>query len=492
MPTIRYLYMPLILQAITDKAVNIGVGVLTFHRVKWGLVMKSAIMIAATGSGCGKTTITCALLAAMKKRGLDTRAFKCGPDYIDPMFHKKVIGISSKNLDLFFSDKKMVRESFYSDNDSDISIVEGVMGLYDGTDSADNAGSSYDLACKLDIPIVLVVDAHGMGRSLLAVIKGFLSMDENRQIQGVILNRISPMYYETIKGLIEKELSIKVMGYYPKMTEGCFESRYLGLKMPDEIDCIREQIDAAAEIAADTIDLDGLLSLGYIAQEKLTDISGKNIINGQSKVKIAVARDEAFCFFYEDNLELLKSLGAELIEFSPIKDTKLPDDIDGLLLGGGYPELYAERLSDNTAMREAVLKAVSGGLPSLAECGGFMYLHDSIKVDDKEYPMVGAISGTCDKKNRLVRFGYLNIEEKSASFFSADDRKIRGHEFHYYDSSNNGSDATSVKPGGSKSWEAAHITENHWWGFAHLYYPSNKAFAKAFVDKCSACRLNRK
>lgn len=453
-------------------------------------MMKSAIMIAATGSGCGKTTITCALLAAMKNKGLKTRAFKCGPDYIDPMFHKKVIGIPSKNLDLFLAGQQLVRESFYAGNDSDISIVEGVMGLYDGIDSSDNAGSSYDLACKLDIPVILIVNAHGMGRSLLAVIKGFQSMDKDKRIKGIILNNISAIYYETIKVLIEKELDVKVMGYFPKLTEGTFESRYLGLKMPDEIDEIKDQINAAADIASKTIDIDGLMDLGKNNEDE--SFLNKDIHQAEAdpakKVRIAVARDEAFCFFYEDNLEILKKLGAELIEFSPIRDKMLPENVDGLILGGGYPELYAEEISKNKSMRESIAKAIKSGIPSLAECGGFMYLHESIIVEGTEYDMVGLINGSCEKKSRLVRFGYLNIEEKECNFMKGQDRSLRGHEFHYYDSTCNGEDAVSTKPVGNRSWEAAHIAENHWWGFAHLYYPSNIEFAKAFIDKCRGGR----
>lgn len=446
--------------------------------------MKSAIMIAATGSGCGKTTITCALLAAMRNKGLNTRAFKCGPDYIDPMFHQKVIGIPSKNLDIFLAGQTLVRESFYRGNDSDVSIVEGVMGLYDGTDSSDNAGSSYDLACRLDIPVVLIVNAHGMGRSILAVIKGFQAMDEENRIKGIILNNISSMYYETIRSLIEKELDVKVLGYFPKLTEGTFESRYLGLKLPDEIEHLKEQINTAADTISKTVDLESLLKLGKIDDNSAFGVSPDcEKQESAEKVRIAVARDEAFCFFYEDNLEMLKSLGAEIVEFSPFKDKKLPENISGLILVGGYPELYAAKLSENVAMREAIAQAIERGIPSLAECGGFMYLHEAIVVDGLEYPMVGAVAGICDKKSKLVRFGYFSIEEKEANFFDAADRKIRGHEFHYYDSSNNGDDAVSVKPSGKRSWEAAHISENHWWGFAHLYYPSNIEFAKAFVEK---------
>lgn len=387
------------------------------------------------------------------------------------------------------------------------------MGLYDGNNPSDNAGSSYDLACKLDIPIILVVNAHGMGRSILAVIKGFQAMDEDKRIKGIILNNISEMFYTSIKDIIEKELDIRVVGFFPKMANGTFESRYLGLKMPDEpdmIEKIQKQLHEAAEIITEKVELDALLEIGRVSGERYgiekyaseryaserygteryeIDRNDEKIV--AKKVRIAVARDEAFCFYYEDNLELLERLGAEIVEFSPIHDTGLPDDIDGLILGGGYPELHAELLAANVNMREAIMHAIDGKIPSLAECGGFMYLHDSIIVDDISYSMVGAINAACEKKSRLVRFGYLIIEENKSLFFESRDKKIRGHEFHYFDSTDNGGDATSVKPSTGKNWQAAHVEANHWWGFAHLYYPSNLDFAAAFVDKCLEYKKRR-
>lgn len=462
--------------------------------------MKNAFMIAATGSGCGKTTITCALLKAIKNRGLVPKAYKCGPDYIDPMFHKSVLGIESQNLDLFFSDKNEIRDLFYGDDGSDVSVVEGVMGLYDGISSSGNEGSSYDLACKLDIPVILVVNAHGMGRSLLAVIRGFLSMDEERRIKAVILNQISPMFYSTICKQIEEELGIDVLGYFPTMKDINLESRYLGLKMPSEIDNLEKDVLKGAEVISQRIDFEKLFRISkvncnIIEKQRDNGVSGYRISfdpNGQhgEKVRIAVARDEAFCFFYEENLKLLKKLGAEIVEFSPIADSKLPEGVDGLLLGGGYPELHAKKLSSNVGMRNSIKTAIESGIPSLAECGGFMYLHDSIRVDDTEYPMAGVISGNCEKKEKLVRFGYLLIKEKENNFILGENRTIKGHEFHYYDSSNNGKDALSSKPEGNRNWDAAHISDNYWWGFAHLYYPSNVKFAEAFIDKCRKWRKN--
>ncbi|MBQ0041913.1 MAG: cobyrinate a,c-diamide synthase [Lachnospiraceae bacterium] len=443
--------------------------------------MKKAFLIAATGSGCGKTTITCALLSTIKNRNMTLRAFKCGPDYIDPMFHKTVLGIESQNLDLFFSSDEELERIFYAENCADVSVVEGVMGLYDGISTSSNEGSSYELACKLDIPVFLVVNAHGMGRSLIALIKGFLEMDTEQKIKGVILNQISPMYYETISRQIELELGVAALGYFPKVGDINLESRYLGLKMPNEIEQIEDNIKKAEKIISETVDIDRMLQISVTGREAKSVSEIEEVLHD---VRIGVARDEAFCFFYEENLKLLRKLGAETVEFSPIHDKVLPDNIDGLLLGGGYPELYADKLSSNIKMLSSIKDAISRGVPSLAECGGFMYLHDAICVDGTEYPMVGVVEGTCSKKERLVRFGYLTISENADSFMSSGNKGIKGHEFHYYDSTNNGEDGTSVKPGGNRSWKSAHISENHWWGFAHLYYQTNVGFAKAFIDKC--------
>ncbi len=454
--------------------------------------MKHAFMIAATGSGAGKTTITCAILSALKQKYKDVRAFKCGPDYIDPLFHKSVLGIPSKNLDLFFTDEEKTRKLFYRDNDSDVSVVEGVMGLYDGIDSKSYEGSSYHLASALNISVVLVVDAHGMGRSLLAVIRGYLDMDDRHIISGVILNRISKGYYQTIKPIIEQELNTIVWGYYPKQDGESISSRYLGLKLPAEIENLKENMEKAAEIIGNTVDLDSLVA-GSDVKEFLheTEVKAVGDYIFTPPVRIAVARDEAFCFYYEDNLRLLKEAGAELVEFSPLHDARVPNNIDGIVLGGGYPELHAEKLAANVSMKESLKKClIDCKIPSVAECGGFMYLHEQIQNENGTFDMLGVISGKCHNTGKLVRFGYINLEDKTEKFLR-DKRIIKAHEFHYYDSSNNGKDAIASKPAVTRSWECAHIDDNHWWGYAHLYYESNHEFPVAFVRKCAEHRLIR-
>lgn len=457
--------------------------------------MSKGFMIAATGSGCGKTTITCGLLMALKQRGLAVRSFKCGPDYIDPMFHEQILGVPSENLDLFFSGRAGVRKHFFQRNDSDVSVVEGVMGLYDGQHISSMEGSSYDLACVLDLPVILVVDAHGMGRSLLALIKGFIDMDQQHQIAGFILNRISKSYYSMIRSLIEETFGIPVVGYMPKQTEGTLESRYLGLKLPQEVAHLQDQARCLGAQLQETVDLELLLKISGQFEETLLqakdakqcDVSQQvQIKKSQSAVRIAVARDEAFCFYYRENLRLLEAAGAQLIEFSPLHDAKLPENIHGILLGGGYPELFAKTLSENTTMRQSIQDALQQGMPSLAECGGFMYLHESItNAEGETYPMCGVIAGNSYNTGKLVRFGYVKMQEKEPRFLQEQGQTIRGHEFHYYDCDENGSDAISTKPTTGRKWESGCIGRDHWWGYAHLYYGSNVTFPKRFVAACN-------
>ena len=469
------------------------------------------VLIAATKSGSGKTTITCALLQALKERGIRTRAFKCGPDYIDPMFHKQIIGVPSRNLDTFFSGPEQIRELYQmnskeTDDKAEISVIEGVMGLYDGLGGIREEGSAYHLAEVLDIPIVLVLDAHGMGRSMIPLLAGFLQYDKSHLIRGVILNRTTPMFLQTIAPLIEQELKLPVLGCFPKTQKLVLPGRHLGLVMPDEIDDIRRQLHEAAVQLEKTVDIDCILAIADEAgkkddfsrktadgdalqtsertedgQEKKNGIELENGGETCENLRLAVAQDEAFCFYYEDNLKLLRENGVTIVWFSPIHDEVLPQNIDGILFGGGYPELHAGALEANEKMRKAIRDSITAGMPSVAECGGFMYLHDTL-VDKTgaSFHMAGVLPAECKDTGKLVRFGYVEIEEKEADWLPAG-TKIRGHEFHYYDSSDNGMDCVAQKPVTGRNWPCIHNAPEHWWGYPHLYYPSNPEFVYHFV-----------
>lgn len=470
-------------------------------------IMKiSRIMIAAPKSGSGKTMITCALLQALKNRGEETVSYKCGPDYIDPMFHEKIIGICSKNLDTFFTGEEKTRELFLRDRkEGDFAVLEGVMGLYDGLGGIHREGSSYHLAQITRTPVILVVDAKGMGRSLIPLIAGFLAYDRDGLIKGIILNKMSKAYYEKIAPLAEKELGIPVLGYFPVQRGMNIESRHLGLKLPGEIQDLRNQVQAAAEQFSDTVSMEKLLEIagkaddirsggtGGVRRKETGRIQGKEdpfqVVETEDKAPvIAVARDEAFCFYYEDNLRLLEDCGARLEYFSPLRDKKLPEGCSGILLGGGYPELFARELSENREMLHAVREAIAEGMPSVAECGGFLYLHSRlVDREGESHTMAGIIPADCFDTGRSVRFGYIEVEERQCSFLP-EGEKIRGHEFHYFDSQSNGSDCLATKPGTGKSYACIMEGEDHWWGFPHLYYPSSPAFAGKFVEKVKAWR----
>lgn len=448
----------------------------------------SRIMLAAPSSGSGKTLITCGLLAVLKKRGLKTAAFKCGPDYIDPMFHSRVLGIKSRNLDPFFSSEEVLK-GLLAENAKgfDISVIEGVMGYYDGLSGASDKASAYEVADITDTPVILIVNCKGAGLSLAAQIKGFSEFRENSNIEGVILNRISAGLYKRMKEAVSRETGIKVLGYVPEIGF-TLESRHLGLLMPDEISDIKEKIGELSDILEESLDIEGIIALADGADGIYpgSDLSEFYKWEGYEKaafrpLRIGVALDEAFCFFYADDLDLLKKMGAELVFFSPVRDEHLPEGLDGLLLFGGYPELHAKALSENISMKKEIKDAIEGGLPAIAQCGGFMYLHETMQAEDGNYyPMAGVIKGTVHKKNSLTRFGYAILSGGKA--FGKDTGPLACHEFHYYDSENTGDAFLAQKPLSSVSWRCMHSSETLLCGFPHTYFYSNKELAKAFMQ----------
>ena len=450
-------------------------------------------MLAAPSSGSGKTLITCGILKLLKERGLNVCSFKCGPDYIDPMFHSRVLGVKSRNLDSFFTDEDTLRYLTAKNSEgADIAVMEGVMGYYDGLAGFSDKASTYDIARITKTPVILIVNCKGMSLSVVPYIKGFLEYRKESNIKGVILNRISPVLYNKMKDVIEDELAVKVLGYVPQL-QFSFESRHLGLVMPDEIKGLQENIADLSGILKETLDVDKLLCLAESAAplEKCPDCSGSFYVyekrgpfDAKAKrqpLRIGLAKDEAFCFFYEDNLDLLRQMGAVITEFSPIHDEHLPEGLDGLLLCGGYPELYAKELSENTSMRLDISRAVKGGLPTVAECGGFMYLHEKLQGEDgKYYDMTGVIEGSAYRKETLTRFGYITLS--GGKVFGRDTGPLRSHEFHYYDSENPGEAFLAQKPLSERSWRCIHSTDTLFAGFPHIYFYADKKFAESFME----------
>ncbi len=481
-------------------------------------------MLAAPSSGSGKTMITCGILEALKQRGQNPASFKCGPDYIDPMFHTRVLGTPSRNLDPFFTDQKTLRYLFANRaQHAGISVMEGVMGLYDGLGGITSEASSYDLACKTETPVILVVSAKGMSLSLIPFLKGFVDYQkpESRVIRGVILNRVTKMTAGLLKEKIETETGLKLIGYVPDLDACRIESRHLGLVTPGEIQDLQDRIKNLAAELEQCIDFEALNELAQQApdfsdeERKQPEIIRKLAENyglstedsiekseenesaevgtllslkraglgreSRNSVRIAVARDEAFCFYYQDNLELLERFGAELVPFSPLHDRELPENVDALIIGGGYPELYAKQLSENETMKQSVVRAVQDGMPYLAECGGFMYLHERMQdMQDEWYPMVGVIPGDSYRTKRLGRFGYITLSTEAGQLLP-EGQTVRGHEFHYFDSTNAGSDYHAVKPVTGRSWDCIHGSQKGYCGYPHLYFWSNPELAARFV-----------
>lgn len=443
------------------------------------------IMIAGTGSGCGKTTVALAVLRAMQRRNIPLAAFKCGPDYIDPMFHKAVLGIPSRNLDLFFISEREVRGQIVrSIPQNGLGVIEGVMGFYDGVSGTTDTASAAHLARETGTPAILVVRPKGQSLSLAAMLSGFRNFAENT-LYGVILNGISDTMYPFYRDIVQKS-GLKVLGYLPSVPEAEIPDRHLGLVTADELKNLNYRLDLLADAAENRIDIEQILKISRTASQ-LSDDSEKISPVTKKPVRVAVARDKAFCFYYEDNFEVLRNLGAELVEFSPISDSCIPENTDGLYLGGGYPELHITELSNNVKMRNSIKNAIEKGLPTIAECGGFLYLHEHLEGAE----MVGVVRGNAVLTKKLQPFGYVTLTAQDDNMLSACGGQIRAHEFHYAKSENNGHDFVAEKPNGRK-WPCVHTTKSLYAGFPHLFLRANIDFSEKFVRACMEWSERRK
>lgn len=447
--------------------------------------MTPRLMLAAASSGSGKTTIACAILQALTRMGEHPVSFKCGPDYIDPMFHRQVLGIPSRNLDLFFSDEATAAYLLQKNSENlSLAFIEGVMGYYDGIATTTEA-SSWQLAKATQTPVVLVLNCKGMSVSIAAQLGGYLSYQPDSQIKGVILNQVSKSIYPEIKALIEQRYDVAVCGYMPKMSDCSLESRHLGLVTAEEIGDLQQRLEKLGEQAMQTIDLPLLLKIA--AQAPALAVPAVQLpAPNPTPLRIGVARDKAFSFYYADNLELLEQLGAQLVEFSPLHDPQLPDDLDGLLLGGGYPELYADTLSQNRTLMAQIKASLQNGLPCIAECGGFQYLCEQLEgADSKSYPMVGFLPGSSFRTPSLRRFGYVRLTAQKDNLLCKKGEGFAAHEFHYWDSQHCGNGCIAQKPYRRSSWECVVCDENFWAGYPHLYFYANVQMAKNFLNRCN-------
>lgn len=446
------------------------------------------LLITAPASGGGKTTLTLGLLQAMLDRGLRPAAFKCGPDYIDPLFHREVLGVDGYNLDLFFAGPEIVRALLAKGaTGADVSVVEGVMGYYDGIGAGTEA-SSWRVASATATPAVMVVNPRGAFLSLAALVNGFRDFRSDSCLRGLVLSRCGERFHDKIAPVLEKETGLRVYGYLPEIAEAAIPSRHLGLVTPDAVDTLRHKLAVLGRAVAKSVDVDGLMSLAASAPV-ICDALPAVRPAVETPVRLAVARDAAFCFYYRENLELLRELGAKPAFFSPLDDSVLPAGAAGLYLGGGYPELFAEKLSANAAMRRSVGDAVRGGMPVLAECGGFLYLQEALR--DKsgvEHAMVAALPGASVPAGGLRRFGYIELTQQRDTLLGPAGTTVRGHEFHYWESSDTGTACRAVKPGSGEGWECVHGSGSLFAGFPHLYLWSNPECAARFVAAAATWR----
>lgn len=437
-------------------------------------------LLAAPRSGSGKTTMTCALLMALKRRGCAPCAFKSGPDYIDPMFHRAVLGVESRSLDLFFSAPEMVR-TLYAKGAAGhgAAVCEGAMGFYDGLGGVSDRASAWHLADTLDLPVLLVVEPKGQSLTLAAELKGLNSFRTPSHIAGILLNNCTVRMHALLAPMLEKETGLPVLGFLPKLPEAVIGSRHLGLYTAAEVENLQQKLALLADAAEEHIDWPRLLALC----EKEPPALPVQPETPPARVRIAVAQDEAFCFTYAETLEAFRDAGAEVVFFSPLRDTALPENIGGLYLPGGYPELHARELSENTSLLREIKRKIESGLPTAAECGGFLYLGQSLTdAEGQSWPMAGVLPGEAKDAGRLVRFGYAALSADSDSMLFRAGESFPIHEFHHWDSTANGTALAAKKPVGGVAWRCGFVNEHFYAGFPHLYWagtPLPQRFAAA-------------
>ncbi|WP_026677681.1 cobyrinate a,c-diamide synthase [Fictibacillus gelatini] len=453
------------------------------------------LVIAGTGSGVGKTTLTIGLMAAFRKKGYVVQGFKCGPDYIDPTYHTAVTKRTSRNLDSWMLEKNVVKEILNrGSKDADISIIEGVMGFFDGKNPETNEGTTAEISVLTDSPVVLVINCASMARSAAAIVKGFQSFADGPRIIGVIANNVGSVgHYRIVKTAIEKECQIPVFGYLKRESGIEIPERHLGLVPSIERGELDPFFERLATCVLETVDVDGLFEA---AKTTSIESEGPSLFQprGNKDVRIAVAKDAAFNFYYEENLELLESFGAECVYFSPLNGEPVPPNVHGLYIGGGFPEEFAQRLSKNERVKESIRGAVESGMPTLAECGGFMYLNQSIETTDGSiFPMVGLIPGTINMQTKLAALGYREITGTEGNFLLENGQKAKGHEFHYstFHSDEKFSPAYETK-GMRGIKKEGYMNGNLIAGYTHFHFASCPQMVKRWIRASTKWKNDRK
>jgi cobyrinic acid a,c-diamide synthase len=449
-------------------------------------------------SGVGKTTVTVALIVALRARGLRVAVFKCGPDYLDPTYHRRAAGTASHNLDGWMMGREAVLETFLAESEgADIAIIEGVMGLFDGASSTSSEGSSAEIARWLGAPVLLVIDASGMARSVAALAHGFATFDPALRLSGLLCNRVGSDRHLAL--LREACTETPVLGGMLKDSSAQFPSRHLGLHAADQA-VSEADLRAWSERLLAHTELDPILAIANgAAPLEVGTTSGSGPEQGPPRVyvaprqvtarrvRIGIARDEAFSFYYPYNLRLLERLGAELVPFSPIRDTRLPE-VDGLYLGGGYPELHADALSNNAGLRASLHTFAAAGRPVYAECGGLMFLGDAIvALDQTRFAMMGLVPGVAIMQPRLSALGYVEVQTQSSSLLGPAGTRFRGHQFRYsrFETERPPSRYSVCTRRTGLLHEEGYGTGSIVASYVHAHWASNPDVALSFVGACA-------
>ena len=449
------------------------------------------IVISATGSGVGKTTATVALIAALRARGLEVAVFKCGPDYLDPTYHRRAAGVTSHNLDGWMMGRDAVLATFArASRGFDIAIIEGMMGLFDSATPTGEEGSTAEIAKWLDAPTLLVADTSGMARSIAAMTGGYAHFDPALNLAAVICNRVGSRGHLDLLRQASRE--VPVIGGFPADADLAFPERHLGLRTADDEAVPQRLFDAWGKLATGWLDLDAIVSIARGAPKLQIDDAFATQRSGPARCRIGLAWDDAFHFYYEDNLRRLEQCGAELVRFSPSHDDSLPE-LDGLYFGGGYPEVLARELSDNRRMIDAVGRFADSRRPIYAECGGLMYVAEAIRtLDGVTWPMVGLIPGVATMAPKLQALGYVEVETRAPSILGPRGTRFRGHQFRYSSLDGAGSEDIAqlydVKPKWGPAFTEGYVRDNLLASYVHAHWASNPQIPAAFVAACANAR----
>lgn len=456
------------------------------------------VTIAGINSGCGKTTVTMGILATLYVMGLDVQPFKVGPDCVDTIIHSFITGKDSRNLDSWMLEIDTLVHLFEKNAvNADISVIEGTKGLYDGFSESSIVGSTAHVAKIVKSPVILVVNAEGVSLSIVPMINGFIDYDKNLDIIGVVLNKVdSDEHYEYLRNAIETGIGIKVFGYLPKMDE--LPCKYVGLVQEEDMNDLKRKIRLLVEQVIKTIDVDLIIKMSngpkvsYLNSPKFSFKQTK----ASNKIKIAVAKDKAFGFYYKDNLDILELMGADIQYFSPLNDRTLPEDVNGIYIGSGYPDFYAKELQENTTLIDNIKQLIIAGVPTYAECEGLMYLSEYIENQNNEkFNMIGVLPGYCKITEEINKSGYVEIEVTSDNVLSQKGFRIRGYESRHSDMKMLSGDVLQcfrivkkrpeMKP---VVWKCGYSVYNLIAAYPHLHLWGNTAFAERFVESCSKHR----